>query len=206
VTQPVKNPSSDQLLGFQKPEMVSVDAKKWQAVRRQLVRLVIGWRYAAKESGRILETCRHADGCRAAAGDHTAPCLPACPDREVRLSALVIAHNAELYAMLRETMGLPLRVDGDFHPPSRETWDAVVSELEAVREGKDVLNEIMDAMARGQTIKPSWTEPGTVTAEPAERPMTRLLPAEPEEEPEEEEPGDIDLTDSEPPSDEGADT
>jgi len=211
VTQPVRNPTSDQLLGFQAEEKVTIDAKRWQGVRRQLVRLVIGWRYAEKEASRILEVCRHAEGCLGAS-DRSKPCLPACPDREMRLSALVIQRNAEQYAMVRETLGLPLRVEGEFHPPSRETWDAVISEIEAAREGKDVLDDIMKAMEAGRPIKQAWDEPGTVTTTgtSAERPMTRLLPPEPDElEPEEQSsPSDsepeIDLTDSTPP--EGDDT
>lgn len=181
MTQPVHNPTAAEVQGFRKVETISIDARRWQALRRQMVRIVLGWRYADKEIDRILENCKHTDGCPAV-GDNAVPCLASCPDRETWLSALVIKHNASNYAMYQQ--GLPLRPDGEYHVPSREFFDAVLSELEVLREGKDILDEIA---ATG-----SWNE-GPQTAQPMEKPVARLLPPEPEPEPKDS--GEINLAD-----------
>ena len=165
-----------EMQGYEKPETVTIDAKRWHGLRRQLVRLVLGFRYTDKEIARILEACRHASGCPAVA-DRTVPCLRECPDREIHLSALVIKHNAEAYSLLQR--GLPLRPDGEYHPPSRETYDAVVSELEALREVQDLLSRLENLATAGEdTRMPSpWNDPYTVHTSSADRPIARLVSA-----------------------------
>ena len=167
---PIRNPSPAQLQGFDEEEKVSVDARHWQAMRRQLIRLVLGWRYADKEITRILDGARHAPSCPNAK-DRSVPCLPSCPDREMVLSALVIKHNASNFSMLQQ--GLPLRITGEYHPPSREYFDAIVSELHALRETGDMLSTLQKEVERGAAPSP-WESPRSSTQE---RPTTRLLPA-----------------------------
>jgi hypothetical protein len=169
------------LQGIAPPEMVSIDVRKWRALKRQMVRMVIGWRHTDREVDRILEACRHADGCLAPT-DPTRPCLPECPDRENFLSALVIKRNAEQFSMLQQ--GLPSRVSGeDYRPPPREYFDAIVSELETLREGTDVLADLVAAMEKGAAG--SWPEEDR--AQPMEKPLTRLMPPQPEPEDEDDE-------------------
>ena len=176
---PIRNPSPQEAQGIRKPEFVRIDAKVWQGVRRQLVRLVLGWRYADKEAQRILDECKHLEGCRAVA-DRTASCFLQCPDHEKWQSALVIKYNAEQFVLLR--YGLPLRPDGDYGPPSREFFDSVVSELEILREGRDILTDIEEAIAK-HAASSVWT----TTEKPVETPAARLMPPEPEIETDEEE-------------------
>ena len=177
--EPIRNPTPEEALGLRKPEFVRIDAKSWQGMRRQMVRLVIGWRYADKEAQRILDECKHLDGCPAVA-NRTASCFLQCPDHEKWQSALVIKYNAEQYSMLAKE--LPLRPDGDYGPPGREFFDAVVSELEVLREGRDILTDIQEAVTKHATSSP-WT-----TTAPPERAASKLLPPEPEPEEEEEVP------------------
>jgi hypothetical protein len=156
-----------QLQGFGRSEKVQIDARRWFALRRQLVRMVLGWRHMGRESERILAACRHAESCPATA-DSSRPCLAECPDREVWLSALVISHNAAEFTTI--VRGLPMRLDGDYSPPQRETWDAIVTELEALRAGRDLLAEI-EAATRGYALVDD-----EAAAEQAEQPTTRLVP------------------------------
>lgn len=202
---PVKNPSPAQAQGFDQPEMLSIDARRWQAMRRQMIRLVLGWRYAEKEIGRILDACRHTEGCPAAK-DRAVPCLASCPDRETFLSALVIHANATAYSMLQRD--LPLRfVEGEYKPPSREFFDTVVSQLEVFLGTKDILTELQQEIEKGATASP-WVTPDQT--QPVEKPLTRLKPPSPEDEEDEDptsdtNPGiDINLQDSSPPEDGGA--
>jgi len=185
--EPIRNPTPDEALGIIKPEFVRIETKSWQGMRRQMVRLVTGWRYADKEAQRILDECKHLEGCRAVV-DRTASCFLQCPDHEKWQSALVIKYNAEQFSMLAQ--GLPLRPDSDYGPPSREFFDAVVSELEVLREGRDILADVQSVASASL-----WT------TTPVEQPASRLMPPEPEPEEEEEteEEGEIDLTGSDPP-------
>jgi hypothetical protein len=171
---PSANPTLAEQQGFGRHETIAVDVRQWEALRRQMVRIVLGWRYADKEIARVIEACRHSDGCQAVQ-DRTTPCLASCPDREIFLSALVIKHNAEQYSMLQRN--LPLRIEGDYHAPGREYFDAVVSELIALREGRDILAEVQAAIDKN--VSP-W---GEVKTEPVEQPMTRMLPVSQEDGP-----------------------
>lgn len=195
MVQPVRNPTAEERLGIRRTETITIDVRKFQALRRQLLRLVLGWRYADKEIERVLQACRHADGCPAVE-DRSTPCKYDCPDRETFLSSLVIKHNAQMYAMYQTAMNF--RLNADYTPPSRETFDAIVTELEILREGKDLLAEIQAELDKSATTSP-WEESteGAESAPAAEVPLTRLKPADPEPEPDGEK---IDLSDSEPPS------
>ncbi len=203
MVQPVRNPTAEERLGIRRTETITIDVRKWQALRRQLLRLVLGWRYADKEIERVLQACRHVEDCPAVE-DRSMPCKHDCPDRETFLSSLVIKHNAQMYAMYQHAMSF--RLNSDYTPPSRETFDAIVSELEILREGKDLLAEIQAELDKNATTSP-WDESPEPAAQStpagAEVPLTRLKPVEtePETEPEERE---IDLSDSEqPPPPEG---
>jgi len=175
--------TESELQGFRKVENVSIDARKWQAVRRQMVRLVLGWRHADREISEVLDHCRHDDECPAVK-DPSRPCLFTCPDHEIWLSALVIKGNAAQLAMLGQD--LPQRLMGEYRPPPREYFDEIVAELETLREGRDILEELRAA-------DKSWAGPGVVDATPMERPTTRLVAAAPEVE-------SITLEDEPPPS------
>jgi hypothetical protein len=171
---PPTRPAGDQRLGVQPPELLQVDARRWKALRRQMLRMVLGWRNVQREARRVLESCRHAEGCEAV-GDRTRPCLAACPDRENWLSALVILGNADEHVMLAAS--LPRKIDNDYSPPSRETWDALCAENETLRAGRDVIADIEKFIAENNAadIVPP---PPPEEQPPTEEPLTRLLPPE----------------------------
>ena len=180
-------PTTAQQLGVQPSETVTIDARRWKALRRQMLRMVLGWRNTQREARRILDSCRHASGCEGAA-DPSRPCLASCPDREGRLSALVILGNADEHVMFASA--LPRKLDNDYSPPARETWDALVAELEVVRAGRDVIADVEEYIAANQGVDVAPAPP----ADRGEQPLTRLMPAPDEEE-------EIDLTE-EPEADE----
>jgi hypothetical protein len=170
---PPTRPAGDQRLGFQPPELLQVDARRWKALRRQMLRMVLGWRNVQREGRRVLESCRHADGCEAV-GDRTRPCLAACPDRENWLSALVILGNADEHVMLAAS--LPRKIDNDYSPPSRETWDALCAENETLRAGRDVIADIEEFIAKNKEA--DIVPPPPPEEQQPEQPLTRLLPPE----------------------------
>jgi hypothetical protein len=104
--------------------------------------------------------------------DQLRPCSGACPDRETFLSALVIIGNARQFGRVR----VPSRIDGEYSPPARETWDALVTELLA-RSGADAE---LEELSR---LKQRDDDAGDDDAPPEERPATRLAPP-PADEPE----------------------
>lgn len=154
---------------------VAVDVKTWEALRRQLARMVAGWRVVGREAERVLGSCRHADGCPADV-DRARPCLPACPDRETFLSALVVEGNARQFAALRAAV--PTRIGTEYRPPPRETFDAIVTELEVLRTGRDILGEL-EQLARAEPQLDAENHP--LRGVEAEAPMTRLVDPDPGE-------------------------
>jgi hypothetical protein len=154
-------------------QLVPVGARRWKAMRRQMLRMVQSFRYIEKESERILDSARHVEGCPAVA-DRKRPCLPDCPDREAWLSALVCRANAEQFTILQSS--LPKRHADDYRPPPRELFDAICAELEILREARDVVAEIEQYIrdnpgARAADVAGADTDP----APPVERPLTRLV-------------------------------
>ncbi|HUP07480.1 MAG TPA: hypothetical protein VMU47_10035 [Caldimonas sp.] len=155
-------------------QLVPVGARRWKAMRRQMLRMVQSFRYIEKESERILEAARHVEGCPAIK-DRKRPCHQDCPDREAFLSALVCRANAEQFTILQST--LPKRMSDDYRPPPRELFDAICAELEVRLEAGDVIEEIERYIrenpgARAADAAGADTEP----APAPERPINRLVP------------------------------
>lgn len=160
--------SPAELQGHGRDEKVTVDARKYKAMRRQLLRMVLGYVAVEREVCRILESCQHAEGCEAV-NDRARPCQHDCPDRETWLSALVVLGNAREYTPMRGS--LPSRLGDDYSPPPREYFDQVVTELELLREGPDVLEELARYARAGVKMAPDLD-----TAQRApELPLTRLV-------------------------------
>lgn len=153
--------------------LVPIGARRWKAMRRQMLRMVQSFRYIEKEAERILEGAHHVEGCPAV-NDRKLPCHASCPDREAWLSALVCRANAEQFTILQTS--LPKRLADDYRPPPRELFDAICTELEMLREAGDVIEEIEEYIrdnpgARAAAVAGADTEP----APPIERPLTRLV-------------------------------
>jgi hypothetical protein len=127
---------SDKLMGLANPgdEKVNVPARHWHGMKRALWRSRVAWEIAQKEATDMLTRCSHTEGCEGA-GDETVACLPDCPDRELRMSALVILNAARQFAPLdaRKMSGEP------YYAPSREHFSEVIAELSACQAELEVL-------------------------------------------------------------------
>jgi hypothetical protein len=120
--------TDDKLMGLITPgdQKVSVFVRHWDAQKRALWRSKYAWDIAMKEATNLLGRCTHMAGCEAQTSE-TAPCLPDCPDRELRLAALVILNAARQFAPVdaKEAANAP------YYAPSREHFSEVLSELGA---------------------------------------------------------------------------
>lgn len=157
------------MLGLQAPgdERIPVSVREWNGMKLALWRSRVGWEYATREALDILSRCAHANGCPGE-NDETRQCLPdrwekasqgegetdeeflarpgirvasGCPDRELRMNALVILNNARTLAPVdaRRAAADP------YTPPSREYFSEVMATLGAAQMENDALREALRA-------------------------------------------------------------
>jgi hypothetical protein len=164
-------PTPDAMLGFQPEGKVTIDVRHWDALRRIVWRMKTSWGFVENECNAIIATCRHVDGCRGAV-DSTETCHPQCPDRQTRLSALVILANAREFA--RADVHKP---GANYIPPTREYFDALVSDLATAEYTlEEVRRKVADAVeptlpaptTNGSEAPLALTDGSHITNEPAE--------------------------------------
>lgn len=143
------------MMGFATPgdSRVSITVRDWSALKLALWRSKTGWETVVRAALEIVDRCRHVDGCPgkdselepcvADRYESAEPDLPAtlkesgCPDREQRMSALVVLGAARMFAPIDAR-----RLSNEPHTaPSREYYSeilasfaAAMAELEALRE------------------------------------------------------------------------
>ena len=140
------------MMGLDNPgdQKVPVAVRDWSAMKLALWKSKTAWEIAKREAEAILNRCTHAEGCPASE-DETQPCLSdlyekaprgndetelqyearpgvrvqeGCPDRELRMSALVVLNAARMFA--------PVNVrpaNEQYFAPSREYFSEVLSDL-----------------------------------------------------------------------------
>jgi hypothetical protein len=115
-------------LGVVPEKKVQIDVRVWFGIKLALWRIKVASDIIIKQSLEIVARCRHAEECPGAA-DERAPCLPTCPepDRENRMSALVVLNAARQFAP--ETASK--LADQPYMPPSREYFSSIVADLAA---------------------------------------------------------------------------
>lgn len=130
----------DKMMGLITPgdQKIPIPVRHWQAMQRALWRSKVAWDIALKEATNLLGRCSHITGCPAE-GSETVPCLPDCPDRELRLAALVILNAARQFAPVDAR-----RQESPYYAPSREHFSEVLAELGACRAELEAL--------RGSTV------------------------------------------------------
>jgi hypothetical protein len=151
---------ADKIMGFEVPgdQKVSVPGRDWNAMKLALWRSRAAWEIAAREAAEILDRCRHVDGCPGEE-DETEPCPgptvtfseeggistqvlgPVCPDRELRMSALVILNAAR---QLAPTIARR-PADTAYYAPSREYFSEVLAELATTQTENAMLREALRA-------------------------------------------------------------
>jgi len=118
--------SQQHMLGLDPEKQVKVDVRVWFGQKLALWRSKVGWDIAVRQAGEIVARCRHTDGCDGAK-DEGAPCLGECPDREIRMSALVVLNAARQFAPPSASK----IANQPYTAPSREYFSDVVAELGA---------------------------------------------------------------------------
>jgi hypothetical protein len=114
------------LMGRDPEPKVQVDARTWTGTKLALWRSKVAWDIVARQAAEILGRCKHMTGCPAESVE-TEGCLPDCPDREFRMSALVILNAARQSAPVSASK----LAQQPYMPPSREFFSDVVAELAA---------------------------------------------------------------------------
>jgi len=159
---PKANPAQKRMMGFANPgdDKISVSKRDWSSLTLALWRSRTSWEIAWRQIDEMLPRCRHATDCP---GEHdeTAPCLAACPDREIRMSLLVILNAARQFAPV-EARRL---VNTTYFAPSRELYSEVLSAWAADQEELEGLR--LRHTASGKP--PLQPPPNETPAGPAER-------------------------------------
>ena len=124
------------MMGFDVPgdQKVPVPVRDWNAMRLALWRSKVAWDIAARAAADLVERAAHMEGCPGKELE-TEPCLPDCPDRELRMSALVILNAARQFA----PANVHKPANAPYFAPSREYFSEVISELEVARAELEVL-------------------------------------------------------------------
>ncbi len=185
------------MMGFENPgdQKIQVTFRDWGAMKLALWRSKTAWEIAKREATVILDGCAHAEGCPAAQ-DETRPCLAdsyekspqtdgetneeyeerpfervqmGCPDRELRMSALVVLNAARMFAPVDARRP----ADGPYFAPSREYFSEVLSELGAAQ---------IELAALREALREAGVPPPTPSAELAAL-LTERAPQQFEESP-----------------------
>jgi len=116
---------SQHMMGFGPEPRTTVDNRVWFGQKLALWKSKVALEIAGKQAAEILARCAHMTGCPAESVE-TESCLPDCPDREIRMSALVILSAAhQLAPPVASKLAQP------YTAPSRETFSAIVADLAA---------------------------------------------------------------------------
>src|ERR1700678_1300053 len=85
------------MLGLTPEPRTTIDNRIWSGAKLALWRSKYAWDLTVRQAAEIIQRCRHADDC-AGKSDERESCLETCPDREIRLSALVVLNAARAFA------------------------------------------------------------------------------------------------------------
>jgi len=114
------------MMGMAPEPRTLVDNRVWFGQKLALWRSKVAWDIAVKQAAEIVIRCSHMKGCPAETVE-TEPCLADCPDREIRMSALVILNAARDFAPSNAAK----ITSQSYLAPSREYFSAIVAELAA---------------------------------------------------------------------------
>jgi hypothetical protein len=175
------------LQGFDPDPRVTVDKRVWFGAKLALWRSKYFWDATFKQAAEIVARCQHMAGCpaetepetfraallqaakrqvnddaqplRLALPEEIEPCLDDCPDREFRLSALVILNAARLFA----PPSAARLAEQPYMMPSREWVAEIVAELAACQAELEVLRADATTIPppSGAPVKMLPTEPAT---------------------------------------------
>jgi hypothetical protein len=114
------------MLGLDPEPRTLVDNRVWFGQKLALWYSKVAWDIAVKQAAEIVARCRHAEGC-AGKSDESEPCPEGCPDREIRMSAMVILSAGRQFAPPNATRP----ANQSYVMPNREYFSSIVAELAA---------------------------------------------------------------------------
>jgi hypothetical protein len=126
-----------EMMGLEIPgdQKVPVPVRDWNAMKLALWRSKVAWEIAMRAAVEIIARCQHEKDCHGEWSE-IAPCFAGCPDREQRMSALVILNAGRQFAPVDARKP----ADAPYFAPSREYFSDVLAtlattqaELEALR-------------------------------------------------------------------------
>jgi hypothetical protein len=156
------------MMGYEVPgdQKVPVPIRDWNAMKLALWRSKVAWEIAMRQAIEILGRCDHAEGCPGK-DDEGEPCLldrystekdgtqvlieRGCPDRELRMSALVILNAGRQFAPVDARRP----ADAPYFAPSREYFSEVMASLVSAQ------TELEALRAKLGTPPPEALETGT---------------------------------------------
>jgi hypothetical protein len=130
--------SNREMLGHDSPsdKKVPVRVGDWDAMKRALWRSRGFAEIAATQAVSIIEQCDHLEGCPGASSEDE-PCEAGCPDREMRMSALVILAAARQLAPANARKP----ADGPYFAPTREYFSEVLAAFSVMQIENELLRE-----------------------------------------------------------------
>lgn len=151
------------MMGLEVPgdERVPVPTRDWRGMKLALWRSKAALEIAERAAREIIDRCAHAPGCLGREVE-TEPCLRdrhdlggtlisrGCPDREQRMSALVILNAVRMFGPINARRP----ADEPYYAPSREYFSEVLGELGAAQAELEVLRGVVQQV----TIPPLLLE------------------------------------------------
>jgi hypothetical protein len=159
--------SSRKMMGFDSPadQKVPIRVGDWNALKLSIWRSMVGWEIARRAAEEIVERCQHVSGCPGEESE-TEQCLPECPDREQRMSALVMLSAARTCAPVITRRPS----EGQYFAPSREYFSEVLAELAAAQVELAAVHEALRRAGVAAPAPPPNEEPAELP-----KPAGRLL-------------------------------
>ena len=127
---PQPTPQQRKLMGLDSPldQKISVTVRDWNVIKIALWRNRVAWEIVTRSAEEMVESCAHMEGCPGKSSE-TSPCLRDCPDREMRMSVLVILNAARPFGQF--IVNKP--ADAPYYAPSREYYSSLLAELMVAR-------------------------------------------------------------------------
>lgn len=127
---------SKKMMGFEVPgdQRVPVPVRDWNAMKLALWRSKVALDISARAAADLVARAAHMEGCPGKELE-TEPCLPDCPDRELRMSALVVLSAARQFAPVNARPP----ANAPYYAPSREYFSEVMAELAVCQAELEVL-------------------------------------------------------------------
>ncbi len=156
---------SKKMMGFETPndQRVPVSVRDWTAMKLAMWKARFAFENIALKAVATIGRCRHEKDCPGAT-EETAPCFAGCPDREMRMDALVILNNARVFS--------PVNANQPYEPyfaPSREKYSETLSQLGAAEVERDALRGMLRSMGVEPPAPPENKEPALLERKPAKQ-------------------------------------